>query len=123
MINCLEYLWKKKINLTKELEKEAMSLDKRVVSVQMCGYEEFEESRTIVNTKGVDLSNRVNGGVLYIAVVVKEREDTKTAMAFKTFKDLYKDIPLERSGYLSTELDNASHLDMLEFYDEHKQSL
>ena len=79
-----------KINLAKELEKKALSLDKRVTSVQMCGYQEFEQTNTIVNTKGVDLSQKTNGGVIYISVVVKEEEDTKTAMAFRSFSDLEK---------------------------------
>lgn len=83
-----------KINLTKKLEKEALSLDKRVTSVQMCGYQEFEETSIIVNTKGVDLSHKVNGGVIYVSVVVKEGEDTKTAMAFRAFNDL-KDVHVE----------------------------
>lgn len=77
-----------KINLTKELEVEALSLDKRVTQVQMCGYQEFEETSIIVNTKGVDLSHKVNGGAIYIQVIAKEGEDTKTAMAFRSFKAL-----------------------------------
>ena len=77
-----------KINLTKELEKEALSLDKRVTAVQGCGYEEFEQTSTLVNTKGVDLNHRVNGGGIYIQVIVKEGEDTKTAMAFRSFNNL-----------------------------------
>ena len=78
----------KKINLTKELEKAALSIDKRVSAVQACGYQEFEEISTLVNTKGVDLSHKVNGGAIYIQVIVKEGEDTKTAMAFRSFKSL-----------------------------------
>lgn len=88
-----------KINLTKELEKEALSLDKRVTAVQACGYQEFEETSTLVNTKGIDLSHKINGGAIYIQVIVKEEEDTKTAMAFRTFIDLeeidIKDIAKE----------------------------
>ena len=77
-----------KIDLTKELEKVALSLDKRVTAVQACGYEEFEGTSMIVNTKGVNLSHKANGGAIYIQVIVKEDEDTKTAMAFRTFSDL-----------------------------------
>lgn len=77
-----------KINLTKELEKQALSLDKRVTAVQACGYEEFEQWSTLVNTKGIDLSHKTNGGAIYVQVIVKEGEDTKTAMAFRTFSDL-----------------------------------
>ena len=78
----------KKIDLTKELEKIALGLDNRVTAVQGCGYEEFEEAVTIVNTKGINLNHKTNGAAIYIQVIVKEGEDTKTAMAFRTFKDL-----------------------------------
>ena len=78
----------KKIDLTKELEKIALGLDNRVTAVQGCGYEEFEEAITIVNTKGINLNHKTNGAAIYIQVIVKEGEDTKTAMAFRTFKDL-----------------------------------
>lgn len=88
-----------KINLTKELEQVALSVDKRVTAVQECGYQEFEETSTLVNTKGIDLSHKINGGAIYIQVIVKEGEDTKTAMAFRTFTDLeevdIKDIAIE----------------------------
>lgn len=88
-----------KINLTKELETQALSLDKRVTAVQGCGYEEFEQWSTLVNTKGIDLSHKVNGAAMYVQVIVKEGEDTKTAMAFRSFNNLeeidIKDIAKE----------------------------
>ena len=80
-----------KIQFAKNLESEALSLDKRITAVQVCGYQEFENFRQIVNTKGVDLSDRVNGAVVYVAVIAKEGEDTKTGMAFRVFSDL-KDV-------------------------------
>lgn len=88
-----------KIEIAKNLEAEALALDKRVVSVQMCGYKEFYKERTIINTLGVDLSDKTNGAVLYISVMVKENEDVKTGLAFKAFTDLsqvdYKAIAKE----------------------------
>lgn len=88
-----------KIELVKKLEEEALSLDKRVVSVQMCGYSEVDNIRYIMNTKGVDLSHRLNGGVIYISVVVKDGEDTKTGLGYRNFTDLsqvdYKEIAKE----------------------------
>ena len=76
----------------------------------------FDEKRSKIEVGDyIEFTNRTdNNKQLLVEVVGIHR--------FKTFKDLYKDIPLERSGYLSTELDGASHLDMLEFYDEEKQS-
>lgn len=88
-----------KIEITKRLEQEALSLDNRVVSVQMCFYQEFNQERTIVNTLGLNLSDKINGAVLYISVMVKENEEIKTGSGFKVFTDLlqvdYKAIAKE----------------------------
>lgn len=77
-----------KINFLKNLEKEALSLDNRVSSVQMCSYREFESQRYIINTKGVDLSDKSNGALCYIAVILKDGEDIKTGSAFRIFKNI-----------------------------------
>lgn len=77
-----------KIDFAMNIEKEAFALDSRVIAVQHCGYEEFEQERFIVNTKGVNLYDRLNGAVGYISVVVKDGEDTKTGMGFRIFSDL-----------------------------------
>lgn len=88
-----------KIELVKNLEKEALSLDKRISSTQVCAYQEFESSRQIINTKGVDLSDKSNGAIIYIAVIAKEGEETKTGMGFRVFSDIneidYKEIAKE----------------------------
>lgn len=88
-----------KIEFTKNIERHAFALDARVSAVQVCGYEEFDQERIIVNTKGVNLSDRLNGAVGYISVVIKDGEDTKTGMGYRVFSDLnsvdYKDIAKE----------------------------
>lgn len=88
-----------KIELVKRLEKEALSLDKRVTSVQACIYQEFQNSRQIVNTKGVDLIESSNGAAIYISVIAKEEDDTKTGVSFRVFSDLnqvdYKEMAKE----------------------------
>lgn len=78
----------RKIEFVKKLEEEALSLDKRITSVQSCGYQEYDKFRYIVNTKGIDLSDRVNGAAAYISVVAKDGEDIKTGMSFRAFIDL-----------------------------------
>lgn len=82
-----DYPIENKIKFVKALEKEALSLDKRITSVQMCKYQEFDISKNIMNTKGINLSDRRNGGAAYISVIAKEDEDTKTGLGFKIFKD------------------------------------
>ena len=88
-----------KIEFAKNIEKEAFEIDSRVIAVQMCGYEEFDSERLIVNTKGVNLHDRLNGAIGYISVVVKDGEDTKTGLAYRIFSDLedvdYKEIAKE----------------------------
>lgn len=88
-----------KIQFVKDLEKEALSLDNRVTSVQLCVYQEFESFRQIVNTKGIDLVDNSNGAACYISVIAKDGEDTKTGLGYRVFKDFkdvnYKDIARE----------------------------
>ncbi len=88
-----------KIEFVKNLEKEAYALDDRVFAVNACVYMEFEGERYIVNSKGIDLHDKSNGGATYISVVVKDGEDVKTGMGFKIFSDFssldYKEIANE----------------------------
>lgn len=79
-----------KIVFLKNLEKEVLSIDNRVSSIQVCVYQEFESERHIINTKGVDLSDKFSGAFCYISVIVKDNEDTKTGLSFKIFNDLRK---------------------------------
>lgn len=98
----------KKIDFVKNLENEAYSLDKRVFAINACAYQEFENERYIVNSKGIDLHEKSNGGVAYISVVVKEEEDIKTGMSFRMFNDFssldYRDIAKEAVENASTML-------------------
>lgn len=84
-----------KIDLLKKMEKEAKKLDDRVFSVNACAYQEFQEERYIMNTKGIDLHDKSNGAFAYISVVVKEGKDTKTGMSFRVIKD-FSELDYER---------------------------
>lgn len=88
-----------KINFAINLEKEAYALDSRVFAVDACAYQEFEGERYIVNSKGIDLHDKSNGGATYISVVVKEGEDTKTGISYRIFSDFtsldYKEMAKE----------------------------
>jgi len=76
-----------KIKLAKELELEAKKIDSRVKSVNYCLYGEGSGERKIVNSKGLNLEDKGNDAYCYLAVVVKEGEDTKTGSAFKISKN------------------------------------
>ncbi len=88
-----------KVNFLMNLEKTALDLDERVFAVDGCSYQEFEQERYILNTKGVDLQDKFNGAVVYISVVVKDGEDTKTGLSYKIFNDFsvldYKEMAKE----------------------------
>ncbi len=88
-----------KIEFTKNIEKYAYSLDDRVVAVQTCVYEEFEQERILKNTKGLELIDKQNLAIAYVSLVVKDKEDTQTGIGYKVFTDLttvdYKDIAKE----------------------------
>ncbi len=88
-----------KIEFTKALEKEALSLDSRIVAVNYCMYNEVEYSKYLINTKGLNLEDNGNLAYAFVVVVAKEGEDTKTGMSYvisKDFKDFdYKKLAKE----------------------------
>lgn len=123
-----------KINICKQLESYAYSLDKRVSIVQSCNYNEIEQERLINNTKGIKLKDKQNLAFLYISVIVKDEEDTKTGSSYKVFKNPsnidYKELAKEavnkaismlraksiQSGNYTTVLKNTVFADLLEAY-------
>ena len=88
-----------KIDFLIKLEKEALKLDHRVFAVDACVYQEFEGKRYIVNSQGINLHDKSNGGATYISVIVKEDDDTKTGLSFRIFFDFselnYKEMAKE----------------------------
>lgn len=76
-----------KIEFVRSLEREAYSLDSRIVSVSYCIYNEKENSRYLYNTKGLDLEDKRNLAISFIQVVAKEKEDTKTGISYRIVKD------------------------------------
>lgn len=88
-----------KIDFVKALEREAYSLDSRIVSVSDCGYEEIENNRYLFNTKGLELEDNMNLAISYLIVVAKEGEDTKIGVSYRIEKDFeslnYKEMAKE----------------------------
>lgn len=79
-----------KIRFLMDLEQEALRSDERVFSVNACAYQEFENERYILNSKGIDLQDDFSGALVYISVVVKDGDDTKTGFSYRTFNDFSK---------------------------------
>ncbi|HLR34757.1 MAG TPA: TldD/PmbA family protein [Tissierellales bacterium] len=84
-----------KIQFVKELEEEAYKLDDRVETVAWCSYTEVENERYLVNTKGINLKDKMNVGISSISVIVKEGEDTKTGAYQVISSDYSKFNPKE----------------------------
>ena len=80
----------KKIEFIKLIEKEALSLDDRVESINYCLYGDQKRENMIVNTKGVNLESKVNSAYMYISAVVKEDNDIKSAVKYKFYTDFNK---------------------------------
>lgn len=79
-----------KIQFVKNLEEEAFKLDKRITSVEVCAYGDGYGQTIMSNTRGLYLEDKNNIAYTYIAVVAKEGEDIKTAMAYRTGNDFSK---------------------------------
>ena len=79
-----------KIKLAFELEKEALSLDKRVEAVEHCIYSESSSESIVINTKGLKLEDKSNLAFAYMGVKVKEGDDIKTAGKYAITNDFSK---------------------------------
>lgn len=80
-----------KIEFVKALEKEAQALDPRIVAVSHCVYNEMENSKYLMNTKGLKLEDKTNLAVSFLVVVAREGEDTKTGISYMISRD-FKDF-------------------------------
>ena len=67
-----------KINLAKTMESEALSLDKRVVSVDYCIFSSGESEIYISNNLGLNLYKKNNSALAYVACRFKENEKVKS---------------------------------------------
>lgn len=76
------------IDLLKETEAECYRLDPRVVLIQYNGTELIAVERLIANTRGLDRSEKANLGYLYLAVIVQEGSDKKSALKFATMRNV-----------------------------------
>lgn len=88
-----------KIEFLKEVEKAALSMDKRVDSVDYCMYSDETEYISLTNTKGLKLENKFNIAEVYVSVVVKDGEDTKTGENYIVSNDFSKFNPKEIASH------------------------
>ncbi len=91
-----------KIEFVKSLEKEALSLDSRIVAVSYCMYNEVENSKYLINTKGLNLEDNTNLAYAYLVVVARDGgEDTKTGISYVISRD-FKDFDYRKMAKRSS---------------------
>ncbi|MFC0414648.1 TldD/PmbA family protein [Cytobacillus solani] len=89
----------KKIELLKEIEKHIYAYDKRVTGTNYFILESAESERYISNNKGLSLDEKQNYIGMFISVVVKQGDETKTGAYVKATKDFSSFVPKEIAKY------------------------
>ena len=79
-----------KINKARELENNLRKYDARLVEVAETGYEESSSVVTLLNSKGLRLSQKSNYFVLYAQAVAREGEQTKSGFDYFFDNDFSK---------------------------------
>ena len=107
-----------KTELLLKLEKEILSLDPRVKSVNYCLLEDYEAETMLFNTKGLAKGEKSNNVMIYVSVVVGEKEDIKSAhnltitRDFKklNYEEIAKEVVYEALSYLgATSIESGSY--------------
>lgn len=88
-----------KIEFLKEVEKEVYSYDERVTGTDYFMLEDTKSERVIVNSKGLSLEEETNHIGLYISVIVKQGDETKTGAFYKYTRDFSLFKPKEIAKY------------------------
>lgn len=88
-----------KIELLKEIEKHIYAYDERVSGTDYFILESEESERYIINNKGLSLNERQNYIGMFITVVVKQGDETKTGAYVKATKDFSSFVPKEIAKY------------------------
>jgi len=76
-----------KIALLKAIEKEIYEYDERVAGTNYFVLESTESERAIMNSKGLSIKEKSNHIGMYISVIVKQADETKTGTYFKVTRD------------------------------------
>lgn len=76
-----------KIEMAKELEKKAISLDPRAGQVEMANVFTMANEKRIANTRGLDVSRKGNAIGVSVAVIAQEGEKTATGGGFAIKRD------------------------------------
>ncbi len=78
-----------KIALLCSIEEKIRAYDPRIITLDYCGLSETKSERSIRNSKGLSLSEKKNGLILYFSTVVRDGEETKSGFYIKRTNDFY----------------------------------
>lgn len=76
-----------KIELLRSIEKKIRTYDSRIVTLDYCMMGQLTTERSLMNSKALSLSQKVNGLMIYLSVVVKDGNEMKTAVYQKITRD------------------------------------
>lgn len=76
-----------KIDFIKQVEEKTLAYDKRITALNRCAIQDFSSELMLANTKGLTLSDKMNGLVVFVSAVVKDGEEMKTSSVFKLTRD------------------------------------
>lgn len=108
------YSIEEKINLLASMEKELKAKDPRIVYIPHLQYAETEDSKRILNSKGLDVCKSNKYCVLVAGVVASEGEDTQSGFKIE-IKNKYSDLDvksvIEKSVEEALSMLNAKSMD------------
>jgi PmbA protein len=79
-----------KIQFIKDVERELLALDPRIVGTEYCGIRTESVSRNLSNNKGLSLTDQMNYLYVIVEAIVREGAETKTSFEFQVTKDFHR---------------------------------
>lgn len=76
-----------KIKLIKSIEEKIRAYDPRIVTLDYCGLHDFSGEQSLANSKGLSLTEKKNGLIIFVSTVVKDGEEMKTGSFRKMTRD------------------------------------
>ncbi len=76
-----------KIELLRSIEKKIRTYDPRIVTLDYCIIGQFTTECSLMNSKALSLSQKENGLIIFLSVVVKDGNEMKTASYRKMTRD------------------------------------
>ncbi|WML39925.1 TldD/PmbA family protein [Neobacillus sp. OS1-2] len=79
-----------KIQFIKDVERELLAIDPRIIATDYCMIRTESVSRSLSNTKGLSLKDKMNYLYVIVEAIVKDGGETKTSFEYKVTKDFHR---------------------------------